>query len=503
MKHTLGKFFAILLAICLCLSFAGCGGNGDNPDPESGSGPTPGHTHTFATTWSSDESGHWHAATCEHGSEKADISAHTYENGKCKTCQYEHVAHVFAAYEKTAEKHSRTCQICGKTESATHTYEEGKCTECEYEHGDHTFGAYVKTETEHSHTCSDCGKTVSSAHTYENGKCKICEYRHQDHSYGADNICEVCGAKKVPYTMSGDGTKIHFGEYPQSEVKESDLKASLNMEAGGVPTAEDNGKWTSYQYYSYNSVSDYMWYIDVNYQNNRYRGVYFTYYRPKYTSNRKDAAIGWQDDNGYHKNTVYWFKYDPIEWRILDQQDGNVLLMSNIILDSQPFYHSRSSRNDSEKIYANNYKESDVRTWLNETFLDISFASTAQAIIQTTDIRNDLASTEDESNAYICADTADKVFLLSRQEVSNAAFGFHNDENRILKSTDYAKSQGAWQGTADGNRGNGWWWLRSPRDDKNGYNAHGVSADGSIGADRYDYVNRTSGGIVPALWIKL
>ena len=463
MKHTLRTFVAILLAFCLCLSFAGCASA--KIDGGDGGGTTQsGHTHTFAEEWSHDEEKHWHAATCGHISERSGEAAHIYQDGKCTECKYEHVAHVFGAYEKT--------------------------------------------ESGHSQTCSVCGKVVTGQHTYENGKCNDCDYEHQNHAFGADNTCEVCGAEKKPYTMSGDGTKIYFGEYPQSEVtnendSDKSLRNSLNMVAGGVPTSQDSGKWTSYQYYSYNSVSDYMWYIDVNYQNDRYRGVYFTYYRPKYTSNLKDAAIGWQDDNGYHINTVYWFKYDPIEWRILDQQDGNALLVSNIILDSQPFYHSRNSRDDGEKTYANNYKESDVRAWLNKTFFDTAFGGVAQAIIQTTYIKNDLASTEDESNAYICADTADQVFLLSRQEVSNAALGFYNDENRILKSTDYAKSQGAWQGTADSNYGNGWWWLRSPRNDQNGYNAHGVGADGSVGADGYDYVNRTSGGIVPALWIKL
>lgn len=217
----------------------------------------------------------------------------------------------------------------------------------------------------------------------------------------------------------------------------------------------------------------------------------------------KESAIGWQNDNGYKKDTTYWFKYEPIEWRILDEKDGNAFLMSNIILDSQPFHHNRDKHGDSETIYSNNYKESDVRTWLNEAFCDISFDNAAKEIIQITDVKNDLASTDDESNAYICANTTDKVFLLSRQEASNPAYGFLDNGERALKSTDYAKSQGAWQGTAASNRGIGWWWLRSPRNDKNGYNVHGVGADGGVGANGYDYVDRTSGGIVPALWIKL
>ena len=258
MKHTLRTWIAVLLSLCLCLSFAGCGSGG------SGSGNAPsGHTHTFAAEWSHDEEKHWHAATCDHTTERKDEAVHTYENGKCTTCNHEHEEHSFGTYEKTETEHSRTCSVCGKTVTAAHTYENGFCEECGYEHGNHTFGAYEKTETAHSQTCSDCGKNVTAAHTYENGKCNICGYAHQNHTYGSDNTCEVCGAKKVPYTMSGDGTKVYFGEYPQSEVKESDLTATLNMETGANPTSENAGKWTDYGYYISGSVESYMWYIDV------------------------------------------------------------------------------------------------------------------------------------------------------------------------------------------------------------------------------------------------
>ncbi len=48
------------------------------------------HEHTFATEWSSDADGHWHAATCEHTDEKGDWSWHVDDNsdGKCDTCTY-------------------------------------------------------------------------------------------------------------------------------------------------------------------------------------------------------------------------------------------------------------------------------------------------------------------------------------------------------------------------------------------------------------------------------
>ncbi len=48
-----------------------------------------GHTHTFASEWSSDAENHWHAANCEHTSEKSDLAAHTgTEDGVCDVCEY-------------------------------------------------------------------------------------------------------------------------------------------------------------------------------------------------------------------------------------------------------------------------------------------------------------------------------------------------------------------------------------------------------------------------------
>ncbi len=47
------------------------------------------HTHTFAAEWSSDAENHWHAANCEHTSEKSDLAAHTgTEDGICDVCGY-------------------------------------------------------------------------------------------------------------------------------------------------------------------------------------------------------------------------------------------------------------------------------------------------------------------------------------------------------------------------------------------------------------------------------
>ncbi len=51
------------------------------------------HRHTFRDEWSSNDTSHWHAATCEHITEKKDEAAHVYgtagaERYTCSVCKY-------------------------------------------------------------------------------------------------------------------------------------------------------------------------------------------------------------------------------------------------------------------------------------------------------------------------------------------------------------------------------------------------------------------------------
>lgn len=49
------------------------------------------HEHTFAESWESDATGHWHKATCEHSELKDGFAAHLDENSdnKCDVCDYD------------------------------------------------------------------------------------------------------------------------------------------------------------------------------------------------------------------------------------------------------------------------------------------------------------------------------------------------------------------------------------------------------------------------------
>ncbi|MDY0101161.1 MAG: DUF6273 domain-containing protein [Bacilli bacterium] len=291
------------------------------------------------------------------------------------------------------------------------------------------------------------------------------------------------------------GETYEMGMYPQSQITDDGLIQILNDEGGDLPTSLDSKSWTSYDYYISNSnITDFMWYQDVLEDGELYRGVYFTSYRPNRTDLSSSESNSFQDNNGYFINTTYWFKYEPLIWDVLsvDESEGP-LLLSNKILDSQDYHYSNSSRTIGDQtIYPNNYKESDIRTWLNDSFYTNVFSLVEKLLISTTIIDNSVASTGYSSNKYACENTNDKLFLLSHHEATNTTYGFNSNPSRTRQATDYAKAMGIEVPTSNSNSR---FWLRSPYDYNQGY-SRCVETGGGFGSQ---YVYRTHLGILPAL----
>lgn len=301
---------------------------------------------------------------------------------------------------------------------------------------------------------------------------------------------------------------ITYGSYPQTEVTDATLKATLTAKAGTLPTKANAQKWTSYKYYHKykegdvdKTERDFMWYIDVVEGTEKYRGVYFSAYRPTYVLRTSANTTSYQDDNGYVTGTVYWFKYEPISWTVLSENttDGTSLILCDMILDCMEFdYDSLNSTPQ----YDNNYSKSSVRKWLNATFLNTAFGADDQAKIVAKTVDNSVISTGHLVNPNVCGNTEDKIFLLSYAEAVNDQYGLELSEFRIKKSTAYAKAQGVYcekDGTSS-------WWLRSPAPDptvfdKANITVRGVTTAGAV--DSYINANYTYRGVVPALRVKL
>lgn len=311
-----------------------------------------------------------------------------------------------------------------------------------------------------------------------------------EHALDEKCVCTLCGAE-IHNGYSRFGDVIYFGTYPKSEVTDSTLKSTLTELAGTLPTSSWSANWREYSYRASGNSKSFMWYIDVTNEGEKYRGVYFTSYRPFNLEYSSSESNSYQDDNGYYTYKVYWFKYEPIKWQIIDNSDGKAFLFADIALDSQA-YHSLS----------NNYANSTIREWLNGTFYNVAFNDIQKELIQTTTVVNSSWSTGFSSNPYACSNTSDKVFLLSYREAESLT----SDKARTRKSTDYAKSQGCRQASAsiygNGAAGNSLWWLRSPYNDQKTH-TRGLSTYGDTYYSVTFEITGTYYGVVPALWITL
>ncbi len=388
---------------------------------------------------------------------------------------------VATSWESDGTSHWHKCNNCNeKLDLASHTLADEWIEDS---------AATCKSKAHHHKECSSCGHKMEEEDYGAFGQ----------HKWNAQNKCDVCGIDK-PY-VEEDG-KIYFGEYPQSKETDNGVIHELNVMAGANPVKGNAGKWTDCKYYINGNVDEFMWYIDLEYQGARYRGVYFTSYRAYKTMRENNNTQMHQKDNGYLINEQYWFKWEPIEWKVLEKKDGKAFLMSNVILDAQHFYKDQSDRDLSGgTVHPNNYKESDIRAWLTGTFYEAAFDELDQSLIIETTVDNSAASSSDAT--YVCENTQDKVFLLSYQDVINPAYGFvediyEDDTAKRLVPTDYCQSQGI-KKTAK------WscWWLRSPGTKAGGgLDVIAISVRGSKNpTTTVDSVHE--GGVVPAIKIAL
>lgn len=311
------------------------------------------------------------------------------------------------------------------------------------------------------------------------------------------------------------GDIIEFGWYPQSKVTDESLVATLN---------EIDGEWISYGYYSgtgrwYDGQmksGDYMRYMDVVCNSEKFRGVVFDTYRPCYPGEETSTSSThntFQDDNGYTIGIVYWFKYEPIKWRVLDPNKG--LVLSETIVDSQAYsnYILNSGTDEygygeywgdsSKTYYANNYARSSIRKWLNNDFYNTAFSNAQKSIIDYTELDN--SAYDDSYSIYDSETTYDKIYLISWDDAldMNYAFSSSNgiDTERKEQGTDYAKCQGLYVYSIGNNihSGNSNWWLRSPGD----YSdlSCNVYYDGSVGG--HFGICSTNIGVRPAMSLNL
>ncbi len=249
---------------------------GDGASTPDDGGSNPSHTHSYAAAWSSNETHHWHAATCEHRDEKKDYAAHawdagtvttpatcgkvgvkkyTCECGKIKTEEIPQLTtHTYSAGWSVNETHHWHAAICGhrdeKADYAAHAWDEGVITT----------PATCGNVGVMTYTCSTCGKTKTeeiprlehpcttewsedASHHWHAATCEHSDARvnYAGHTYGADHICTVCGRQVDPtvgvqYTLNND--RNAYGVSGIGSATDTDIVIAATYE--GLPVTRIN-----------------------------------------------------------------------------------------------------------------------------------------------------------------------------------------------------------------------------------------------------------------------
>ncbi|MCQ2591932.1 MAG: DUF6273 domain-containing protein, partial [Treponema sp.] len=300
---------------------------------------------------------------------------------------------------------------------------------------------------------------------------------------------------------------VYFGVFPKSVVPESRFTDSTPL----VIDETDKKIVGAYTYYKGN---DDNWYVKAD--ENSY-GTSSTY---------SDGSIVQKADT----TSTRYFRAEPIRWKVLTlDYNGSkkaLLVAENVLTGNIPFYQASTSRTiDGSTIYANNYKYSTIRAYLNgkyETddtqsheyedngFLQTAFTREAQNYIENTLVDNSADSARYDATVlktHSCENTNDKIFLLSTSEVFNTTYGFdeydssslpekHQSRHRV--STDFAKANNVIE-----NSNRGTWWLRSPYGSASTASETAARTITYQGANGNGSANLINYGVVPALTISL
>ena len=250
-----------------------------------------------------------------------------------------------------------------------------------------------------------------------------------------------------------DYNYVYFGTYPQREIKGAELTAEIRN-----ATYDANG--------------------DAVVKGRKYRRI--TYDQTRLLL--QDVAKKYHEED-WHSECVdkyRYFIYEPIQWKILNN-DGNKLLLQSVqSIDCQPFACENSQMSGF-------WETCDLRKWLNYDgvpwhneennknyhakayrtgpgFYYYAFSDNEKRIVEITHLKQDM---NEEYEVHGGTDTDDKVFILNYTDLHNKAYGFCKDEHCIqldVLSTDYAYAVEArpksWRDYTIG------YWIRTPGQSK-------------------------------------
>ncbi|MCM1161271.1 MAG: DUF6273 domain-containing protein [Roseburia sp.] len=260
------------------------------------------------------------------------------------------------------------------------------------------------------------------------------------HHCTKDIFCHYCGQDSTVWSY------LYFGSYPQSEVTDSSIIESIEEAISTSGIQADIG-------------TD-VWVDDVKY--------------------RRISSSDTNNSYNFGYNQYRYFKWEPIKWKVLQNDGDTLFVLAEAALDCEKFYGSYSNVK---------WENSTIRSWLNESFYNTAFSSNEQKAI----VKQDTTNEGRES-------TQDLVYLMSLAEMGDRAYGFCSNDSTyvqslMVKPSAYGMARGAYSYGKE----YCYWWLRTPS--PNYGNAMAYDYNGSF--SEWNQVDRNDYGVRPALHIDL
>ena len=394
--------------------------------------PEPPHLHTFSNDWTTDDTAHWHAATCEHSEEVKGEELHKFpeiwtevaaateeadglEERFCEVCNYRAIQVI------TQLKHNHDIAKVWSTDSTKH-WHAASCDRTEHNEdvGEHTWNhedyRYDSESGKEIRTCTVClyVDDIAHVHTEDSGtvtsvpsctttgiktyKCTVCNVVVRTEEVHAKGHTEDSGTVTTAATCVTKGIKTF-----KCSVCKAVLRTEEIPELYSTPVTEEvNG--TTYVYFGVwpQSVLPATSTVTVDETVSVTMGAN-TYYLGSdgnYYAKCAEKAYGTGDEYKYHdgtqvgkgETTTRYFKVEPIKWRVLtDNYSGKKLLLAENILTANVQYYNYYSRKNTRtvgsdtNIYPNNYKYSQIRAYLNglDCYFDTSRKETTKGTYYT------------------------------------------------------------------------------------------------------------------------
>ena len=276
-------------------------------------------------------------------------------------------------------------------------------------------------------------------------------------------------------------TFVYFGRYPQTYVGDA-MNATLESWYTNQPVAET---YTAYKGYSGSALNEPVVYNAYNYIDGN------TYCQVPQADLYSGGAKTFNDGTTIVNGETYWFKVEPIQWRVLTENytdTENVATVSYLLSEycltaNTTFNPSITNTNHTHYSAETNA----LRPFLNEVFYKDAFTTKEQALIaQRTLTDADLDGTG--SVGDIASTEKLNVFAPSYYDMINTDYGFNSsysnyDQQRKASATDFAMANYAYKSTNTNSQdihglASSYYWTSTAASAS--FNAYFVDAGGNV-----------------------